>query len=137
MVTISHSRSELDQSKSSGREQVFRKSTSIHDHPAQGDLSTTAFLAESRTGLNRLTRLRMTVKPETIFRQSQGIASVVITLNQELLCVSKSRCHSQYHFKTESIHTSQRALKNEKTPEIHKRDPEKTYCPGRVDGMAY
>ena len=57
---------------SSGREQVFRKSTSIQEtlHKAK---STTAFLAESRTGLNRLTRQRTTVKPATIFGRSLGI----------------------------------------------------------------
>ena len=42
----------------------------------------------------------MTVQPETIFGRSQGITSIVITLNQEWNSTCRTKGHSQYHSNT-------------------------------------
>ena len=91
VVTISHSRSQMDQSSRLAESRCSENppQSRITLHKAK---STTAFLAESRTGLNRLTRWRMTVKPATMFGQSQGIVFCRHHVEARVkLCVSKSR----------------------------------------------
>ena len=136
VVTISHSRSELDQSS---RLEERRCS----ENPPQSRItlhvekSTTMFFdAESDGSPPSNTLADDSEARNDVWTIARNCIHRRHVEARVTLCVKKQN-HSQYHFKTESIHTSQRALQNEKTPEIHKRDPEKTYCPGRVAGKAY
>ena len=81
--------------KLSGRDQVFRRSTSIHDHPARGEEYNDVLQGES-DGSQPLVLVTDDSEARTFFGLSKGTAFIVITLNS--LCRMKN--HSQYHSHT-------------------------------------
>ena len=82
------------------RDQVSRKIHINPGLPCTNAKSIAMIFKESRTGLDRERRSRMTVKPETIPGRSQGITFTVITLNQELSSTCRKKHHSQHHCDT-------------------------------------
>ena len=71
-----------------GRDHEIRESNVWQFHPAGRMISKENF-KETRMGLNRQTKQKVTLKPETILGQSKGTPSIVITMNLSTPCAER------------------------------------------------